>query len=201
MLVCWEIDELGSLDLARSSHEAGNWDAANTMQDQLDSLVESLATGYQIETFHRSPSTCSMYVSVFAPQFLQAGLVCFTRNSHKATMYNPDRDEDIHINKRSEFVIDLNVLGPVLRKSILDNIRYHISENSFMVSDEDFELFNGLVLDRHPALTPIYSTMYAYRQPVARDKEMRQPDILNGYPELKAAWESYHRPKATQVSV
>lgn len=189
-----EINELGSLDLARSSHEGGNWDAANTMQDQLDDLVASLSLGYDIETFHRSPTTCSMYISVFAPEFLSAGLVCFTRNSHKVTLYNPQNDEDIRINKRSEFVIDLYALGPVLRATILDKIKHHVSENSFMIQ-EDFDLFNGLVLDRHPALKPIYSTMYAYRQPVAREKELRQPTILEAYPELKAAWESYHRPK------
>lgn len=187
----YDHDDFRTLDLDRSEHADGDWTTADSMQLELDDLLENIGMLLKVDKHDLSPKTCTMNFHAITEEDLDAGFIWLTRNTKKASV-----DDEIFINKRSEFILDLNKLYPALSNHIKQKIRAHISGNAYM-AEEEFEALNYLVASRDTCLTPIYSTLYSYRESPSDDRgepKFTAPQLNElendqpKYPALAAAW-------------
>ncbi|HSE29652.1 MAG TPA: hypothetical protein VLA77_03665 [Candidatus Saccharimonadales bacterium] len=207
----FEERDFKTLDLDRTNHPGGNWDAADSMQTELEQLLAVLDLHmssdeefqFNVDTYDLAPENCTMYFHAISPEALEAGLICMTRNTLKAEIYDNLTKDTIFIKKRSEYIYDLNKLNPLVSELIKRKIKGHISRNSYMVEEGYFKFVNDTVEERPEAIELIHSNLFVYREKWHDEpSEPQMPEALKRtrtssyydevqtleYPELVQAW-------------
>ncbi len=187
-----ENDALCAIDLKRIEH-TGDWDGANELDGQVDDLVRSLMTDpvlseqYWCQRHEISEDTCSMHLYEIEPGMLRDGLLYVGRNTKKATFIN-NRNERMRINKRSELLVDLAKLSSDESRRIILAMAEQPNDG-VVLTDGLFWRFNDFITTRHPAIIPVSSTAYVYRDAFESHGHDGQPDpLLDNYAELREAW-------------
>jgi len=195
-----------TLDLSRTNHPGGDWNAADNMQLELNALLSKLNDDnmqFVVNIFELAPETCSMYFHATSPGALETGLICMVRNTLKARVYDNFTKDKIFIKKRSEYIYNLKALDSKTSKLISENIDNHISKNSYLVKEDSFNLINATVAERPKAIELIHSNLFAYREAWEDETiEPEMPQVLRqmnfdgrpAYPELAEAWFEHHKP-------
>src|SRR5262249_4773390 len=124
------------------------------------------------------PETCAMHISSgLFPEQLSNSLLHLIRNTQKARVVTPDGTV-MHINKRTEFIVDLSKLTGTQAKQLSEamarngmgerNTRateyFFVGDDLFFLSDDIFGEYDAMITSRHPAIEPINSTAYVYRE-------------------------------------
>lgn len=183
--------QLGNLDLARRQHVDGDWTQADEMQRQLDELMKVKSADLNIFAFAPSEITTIMHVHATDENALNMGLVVLTRNRRVGAIAH---DGDMsHIMKRSEFIFDANLAGS-FGAQIVRQIKESHGGNATLLVGEAFDEADTMIQDRDEPVDPIYTTIFAYREPqqVAKVK----PANLSQSPELSTAWDEFNLGRA-----
>lgn len=161
---------LRNLDLWRHAHrtDVPDWHAADVLQTAIDLLLEELASIDQTTSpqficvaLERQASNCQMALEYISETGKQHGFAYLSRTTAKAVIIDMETGNVIKLAKRTEFIIDLSKVDSRFKES-LD--RWGIDLYNLAWNSEGHALMEQLVtIERHLAIRPVYTTLFAYR--------------------------------------